>query len=256
MSNTFLSIWSKVSHFIFSNNSVWKDKTKKTEWTEGCAYSHRRLPVSVFTKMQGVSPSGRCSTWLLFVLRYFPEQVDRASCFEDFGPGSTTAIKWFKLCQYRASFPCLTVRRLLNNLPVSPAHHKTGRSPSQRLTIDCVVHHEAGSVWFLGVWICVCRWGWMCVCVSSQQALFGLCLTSYLLSSPRGALVSVWPCRAILILHTPTQTSLDQRFMITHTYIHKYRSRKRRVLVSICPYHSFLSCLTGRGFFCVMPKTH
>lgn len=39
------------------------------------------------------------------------------------------------------------------------------------------------------------------VCLSPRKhALFGLCLTSYLLPSPRGTLVSVWPCRAILPL--------------------------------------------------------
>lgn len=38
----------------------------------------------------------------------------------------------------------------------------------------------------------------MCLSPFAKRALFGLCLTGYLLPSPKRALVSVWPCRAIL----------------------------------------------------------
>lgn len=55
------------------------------------------------------------------------------------------------------------------------------------------------------------------VCVSLQHALFGLCLTSYRLSSPRGALVSVCPCRAIL---PHTHTNRDLIGLQLHTFYH------------------------------------
>lgn len=58
----------------------------------------------------------------------------------------------------------------------------------------------------------------VCVCLSpfAKRALFGLCLTSYLLPSPRGALVSVWPCRAILPLVPTHQTPIGRPLHALH----------------------------------------
>lgn len=64
------------------------------------------------------------------------------------------------------------------------------------------------------VCVCVC----VCVCLSpfAKRALFGLCLTSYLPTSPRGALVSVWPCRAILPLVPAHQTPIGRPLHALH----------------------------------------
>lgn len=67
--------------------------------------------------------------------------------------------------------------------------------------------------------VCLCVQLRLDGCVSAQQALLGSCLTSYLLPSLRGALVSVWPCRAILPLaHTHHDPIGPQHSELNHTH--------------------------------------
>lgn len=149
-------------------------------------------------------------------------------------------LPWFRLqpgwSQSTVLHALVKFQQLLNNPPVSSACHKAGRNPrtgasglAQRCYIDPYYVFSWWSWFTFGVCVplrlnvCLC----VCVCVSIQQALFGSCLTSYLLSSPRGANVSVWPCRAILPLkHTHWELIGPQ--LLTHAHLHTERHRRRK----------------------------
>lgn len=92
-----------------------------------------------------------------------------------------------------------------------------------------------------------------CVCVSLQQTLFGLHLTSNLLSSPRGALVSVWPYRAILlVIHAHWGLIGPRIYTLSHTEAQWGRNRnKTHIETHIYALSAlFFACVTATEIVC------
>lgn len=79
--------------------------------------------------------------------------------------------------------------------------------------------------------VCVCAAEAACERVSLQHALFGLCLTSYLLFAPREALVSVRPCRAILPLTHAYSDLIGPWFVVlNHTCLYRLGQNRNNTL--------------------------